>query len=236
MNRESLKDVREGVRAVLPFLLAVAPFGLVFGVTASAADVAIVPAWASSFVVFAGAAQIAIVDVMDGGGIPLVAFVTAVVINSRMLLYSADFGRYTAPFPWRVRLPAAYLLTDQAYLMMSQRYPDPGDAPRAIPFYFGAGVALWCEWQTTTTLGIFLGSTVPTSWSLEIAVPLTFLALLVVAVHNRPTLIAAITGGAVAVAAHGLPYGLGLIAGALAGIAVGMLAEERSTAAARSRP
>ena len=226
MEQRTFKDVVEGVRAAVPFALSVAPFGLVFGVTAATADVDLVAAWSSSLIVFAGASQIAIVEVIDGGGLPLVAFVTAVVINSQMLLYSADFGRYTASFPWRTRLPAAYILTDQAYLIMSQRYPEPVEAPRAIPLYFGAGGTLWCVWQTTTTLGIFLGSTIPSSWSLEIAVPLTFLALLVVAVHNRPGLVAAVVGGSVALAAHRLPYGSGLIVGAVAGILAGVLTEE----------
>jgi hypothetical protein len=38
---------------------------------------------------------------------------------------------------------------------------------------------------------------------------------------SRPAYAAAVTGGTVAVAASGLPLGLGLLAGAAAGIAVG---------------
>lgn len=219
---------RDGVRAVSPLILGVAPFGLIFGVTAVAADVPTIAAWSSSFIVFAGASQIAIVELMDGGGTPIVALLTAIVINARHLMYSADMGRYTVSWAPRAKVGTAYLLTDQAYLVTAHRFPDPGDARGSLPFFFGAGVALWVTWQITTTSGMLLGAAVPASWSLEFAIPLTFMALLVLAVKDRPQLIAAATGGLVAVATVGLAYNLGLILGALAGVAAGLLAERRS--------
>lgn len=218
----------DGARAVAPLILGVAPFGLIFGVTAIAADVPTMAAWASSFIVFAGASQIAIVELMDGGGTPIVAFVTAVVINARHLMYSADMGRYTVSERLRTKVGVGYLLTDQAYLVTAHRFPDPARAEGSIPFYFGAGLSLWTTWQVTTTAGMVLGAAIPESWSLEFAIPLTFMALLVLAVRDRPQLIAAATGGLVAVAAVGVPYNLGLIAGALAGIAAGLMAERVS--------
>lgn len=220
---------RDGARAVSPLLLGVAPFGLIFGVTAVAADVPTVAAWASSFIVFAGASQIAIVELMDGGGTPIVALVTAIIINARHLMYSADMGRYTVSWPPPVKVGAAYLMTDQAYLVTVHRFHDPGDARGSMPFYFGAGLALWVTWQLTTTSGMLLGAAIPASWSLEFAIPLTFMALLVLAVRDRPQLIAAATGGLIAVAAVGLPYNLGLMLGALTGIAAGLLAERTRT-------
>lgn len=215
----------DGVRDVAPILLSVAPFGLIFGVTAAAADVPTLAAWASSFIIFAGASQIAIVEILDGGGAPAVALATAIIINARLLMYSADMGRYTVATPLRAKLSVAYLLTDQAYLVTSHRYPDPATAPSVLPFYFGAGLSLWITWQTTTTLGMALGASVPSSWSLEFAIPLTFMALLVLAIRDKPGLVAAAVGGTVAVAAFALPYQLGLLAGAVAGVVAGMVSE-----------
>ncbi|MGI9528936.1 MAG: AzlC family ABC transporter permease [Acidimicrobiia bacterium] len=215
----------DGVSDVSPILLSVAPFGLIFGVTAAAADVPALAAWASSFIIFAGASQIAIVEILDGGGAALVALVTAVVINARMLMYSADMGRYTVSTSGRTKAAVAYLLTDQAYLVTSHRFPDPKTAPSVLPYYFGAGLGLWTTWQITTTLGMVLGASIPSSWSLEFAIPLTFMALLVLAIRDKPGLVAAIVGGVVAVAAFTLPYHLGLLVGACAGVAAGMISE-----------
>jgi predicted branched-subunit amino acid permease len=215
----------DGVRAVSPILLGIIPFGLIFGVTAANADVPILAAWASSFIVFAGASQIAIVEVMDGNGAPVIAVLTAVVINARMLMYSADIGRYTVNNPLGTKIGVAYLLTDQAYLVSAHRFPDPSKATGFVRFYVAGGMTLWITWQITTTTGILLGAAIPESWSLEFAIPLTFMALLVLAVKDKPGLLAAVVGGGVAVAAIGLPYHLGLVAGTASGIAAGMFSE-----------
>lgn len=219
----------DGARSISPILIGVAPFGLIFGVTAANSDVPTFAAWASSFIVFAGAAQLSIIEVLGTGGAAIVAIFTAVVINSRHLMYSADMGRYTSTQPMWRKAAMAYLLTDQAYLISSHRFRDPDASASFSSFYFGAALTLWITWQVTTTAGFLLGASVPESWSLEFAIPLTFLALLVVAVKDRPGLVAAATGGMVALVAMGLPYHLGLVAGALAGVAAGV-ASERWTA------
>ncbi len=211
----------------MPILLGVAPFGLIFGVTAAASDVNQGAAWASSIIVFGGASQLALIDVLASGGAAVTAFLTAVVINSRHLMYSADMGRYTASLPMRTKIPIAYLLTDQAYLVTATRFPDPDDTPGLVPYYFGAGLALWGTWQLTTTIGFFLGNFIPESWQLEFAVPMTFVALLILAVRTKAGILAAVVGGAVAVAAIDLPYGLGLMAGAIAGVGAGLMADRR---------
>jgi predicted branched-subunit amino acid permease len=215
----------DGVRAVSPILLGIIPFGLIFGVTAANADVPMLAAWASSFIVFAGASQIAIVEIMDGDGAPVVAVLTAVVINARMLMYSADTGRYTANDPLSTKIGVAYLLTDQAYLVSAHRFPDPSNAIGFVQFYLAAGMTLWITWQITTTTGILLGAAIPESWSLEFAIPLTFMALLVLAVKDKRGLLAAVVGGGIAVAAISLPYHLGLVVGTASGIAAGMVSE-----------
>ena len=51
------------------------------------------------------------------------------------------------------------------------------------------------------------------------------MALLVLAIRDKPGLVAAIVGGFVAVAAFALPYNLGLLVGACAGVAAGMISE-----------
>ncbi len=215
----------EGARSVAPILLGVVPFGLIFGVTAAASDVPILAAWASSFIIFAGAAQLAVVGILGAGGAAIVAVFTAVVINARHLMYSADMGRYTTDEPLGRKAAMAYVLTDQAYLVTSHRFPDPASTEGFTSFYFGSAVTLWLSWQVATTTGILLGTAIPSSWSLEFAIPLTFLALLILAIKDKPGLVAAAVGGGIALAGVGLPYNLGLLVGALTGIAAGVVAE-----------
>jgi predicted branched-subunit amino acid permease len=217
--------MRDGIKSVAPILLGVGPFGLIFGVSAAASDVDQLAAWASSFIVFGGASQLAIVDIMGSGGAAVTALLTAIIINSRHLMYSADMGRYTTQESFGKRAAVGYLMTDQAYLVSSTRFPDPAASQGFMPYYFGAGLTLWATWQTTTTAGFFLGNVIPESWSLEFAIPLTFGALLILAVKTKPALVAATVGGIVAVATFDLPYGFGLMVGAAAGVAAGLISE-----------
>ena len=65
----------------------------------------------------------------------------------------------------------------------------------------------------------------PESWGFDFAFPLSFIALMFAALKDRPTVVAALVGGIIAVLAKGLPYNLGLVVAALLGIASGVLAE-----------
>lgn len=215
----------QGARAVSPILVGIVPFGLIFGVTASAADVVTWAAWASSFIVFAGAAQLAIVDILGSGGTAAVAILTAVVINARHLMYSADLGRYAASEPLGKKISMAYVLTDQAYLIWKHEFPVPVSGVGYRQYYLGGALTLWTTWQIATTAGFFLGAAIPASWSLEFAIPLTFLALLILAVRDKPGFVAAIAGGAVALVAVSMPYNLGLAIGAVAGVSAGITSE-----------
>ena len=89
-------------------------------------------------------------------------------------------------------------------------------------FFLGAGLALWTSWQISTAAGIFLGAVVPESWSLDFALALTFIALVVPSLKDRSSITAALIAGLIAVLAFELPYKLGLILAALIGILAGM--------------
>jgi len=75
-------------------------------------------------------------------------------------------------------------------------------------------------------IGVLIGSAVPDSLPLDFAVPLVFLVLLVPAITSRPAAVAALVGGLVALFADEAGAGhLGVLFGALGGIAAGALAE-----------
>lgn len=222
----------EGVRALLPILVGVIPFGLIFGVTAAELPVDNWLGWASSFIIFAGAAQLAAVDLLAGDAAPIVVILTVLVINARHLMYSASLEPHFRDFDLRDKVVLPYLMTDQAYAMSILRFEDEPLARRFRKWYFlGAGLALWTSWQVSTTVGIVVGDVIPSTWRLDFAVPLVFLALLVPAVRNRPSLIAAVVAGGIALAGRiafdgqGLPFNLGLILGALAGVVAGTVAD-----------
>jgi predicted branched-subunit amino acid permease len=207
-------------------LIGVIPFGLVAGASPVAKGLGAAAASGFSLVVFAGSSQLAAIDVLGTGGSAAVAIVAALTINLRHLLYSASLAPHLASMPLSHRLFAAYLTTDQAYAVSITRWTGPRPSPPRLAYFLGAGLLLWAIWQASTVAGALLGSTLPASVPLDFAVPLVFLVLLVPAVTNRPSLVAATCGGVGAVVAAQAGAGsLSMVVGAAAGIAGGVSAE-----------
>lgn len=215
-----------GVRDELPLLLGVFPFGMIYGVLAIGAGLLPSAAQAMSSVLFAGSAQFLTAQLAAAGTPWLVMVVTAFIVNLRHALYSASVAPYLRPLSpvWKGVL--AYLLTDEAYAVTITRY-QRGNTLHAHWYFLGAGLTLWTGWQISTALGIFLGTQVPSSWALDFSLPLTFIALVVPALKDRPAALAAVTAGITALAANPLPYKLGIILAALVGIAAGWISEVR---------
>ncbi len=230
-RREAL---RAGVSATAPVMLGIVPFGLVAGAAAVGAGLSVLQAAALSVVVFAGASQLAIIELLGNDVALAVVVGTALVINARMVMYSASLAPHFLDEDSRWRALMAYVLTDQAFALSVTRYAEGMEGvERKRWYYLGTALPLWVVWQICTVVGALAGTQVPDWLPLGFAVPLTFLALLVPAVSTRPKLVAALVGGSVATAGAviPLPFNLGLLAGALAGVLVGTLVAERTGSA-----
>lgn len=224
-------EFRHGVRDVIPLLLGIIPFGFIAGIATVNAGLGLPEAVGLSTIVFAGAAQLAALELIGRDAPLAIVVVTGVVINLRMLMYSASIAPHFQTLSSRMKATVAYLLTDQAYALSIARYRS-ADSTRSVAYYLGVAVTLWAVWQVTTIAGVVLGTSVPESLGLEFAVPLVFLALLIPAMEDGPTTIAGIFGGIVAVGAAGLPLNLGLLVGATVGIVAGLLTDARTEGSA----
>lgn len=220
-----------GVQAELPLLLGVFPFGMIYGILALDAGLSPAVAQAMSSIVFAGSSQFVAAQLFSANAPELVIILTIAVVNLRHALYSASVAPYTRHLSPLWKTLTAYLLTDEAFAVGILHYQCQ-DEHKPIPmtahwYYLGAGIALWSTWQLSTAAGIFLGAQVPASWPLDFTLPLTFIALMVPALKDRPAIVAALAAGATALLAYALPFKLGLITAALVGIGVGVLLEAR---------
>lgn len=214
-----------GLLASLPVLLAVAPFGLIFGVLAAEAGLDINQTMAMSSVVIAGASQLAALQLLTEDAPALIAILTGAVVNLRMAMYSASIGVYWRNAPMRWRMLAAIVLTDQSYALSIQRYrrlPDELLGDR-LGFFFGIGLLTCSVWVAATYLGATVGSRIPAEWGLEFIVPITFIAIVAPMLRGFANLLAAAVAATLAVILSDLPYGIGLLVAAAAGIGAGFL-------------
>jgi 4-azaleucine resistance transporter AzlC len=233
----SRSEFVEGVKAELPILLGVIPFGMIYGVLALGAGLSAQVAQAMSVIVFAGSAQFVGAQLFRLATPGVVIVLTTFVVNLRHVLYSASIASHLKHLNWKWKGLLAYLLTDEAYVVVITHYNQPTDSlPESSHrhwYFLGAGLALWITWQISTAVGILLGTQIPSNWALDFTVALTFIALVVPALNDRPSLVAALCAGLVAVATNAWPYKLGLMAAALSGIVAGLLAEARQAAVSR---
>jgi len=222
---ESRKMFLEGVRAEVPLLIGVFPFGMIYGALALNAGLSNSAVQLMSSIVFAGSAQVVTAQLVHEGAPGMVILLTIAVVNLRHMLYSASLAPYLKNLSLRWKVLLSYLLTDEAYAPSIIKYEKGGVQPFSHWFLFGAGFALWFIWQMSTALGIFLGAAIPQEWPLDFALPLTFIAMVVPVLKNRPMIAAALSAGFVALLAHDLPFKLGIILAALTGIIAGTVLE-----------
>ena len=233
------REFLAGVKAELPILLGVSPFGMIYGVLALSAGLPATLAFAMSSVVFAGSAQFVAAQLIGTGAPGMVILVTTFIVNLRHVLYSASVAPYLKHPNTRWKCLLAYFLTDEVYAVAITRVAQSGATRFGSPllrwYFLGAGLAQWSAWQASTAVGIALGAQIPPGWALDFAIALTFIALMIPTLTDRPTAAAALSAGIVAVLTAAWPYKLGLVVAAVIGILVGLVTEVKAKPGA-SRP
>lgn len=226
---EARKEFWNGVRAEVPLLIGVFPFGMIYGALALNAGLSAFASQMMSSMIFAGSAQFVTAQLVHDAAPGFVIIVTIAVVNLRHMLYSASLAPYLKNLSLNWKTLLSYLLTDEAYAPTILKFEKDGITPFSHWFLLGAGFSLWFTWQVSTALGIFLGAEIPKEWPLDFALPLTFIAMVVPVLKKRPMIAAALSAGITALLAYNLPFKLGLIVAALVGIAVGTWLEGRAS-------
>ncbi|HSJ90827.1 MAG TPA: AzlC family ABC transporter permease [Ilumatobacter sp.] len=213
---------QRAIADVTPLFLPAIPFGFVLGLAMRESAMPTTVAWATSPLLFAGAAQLAVVT-LAGTATVWAVIVAGLVINTRHVMYSAALAPVFQQQPRWVRWVGSFVLIDQVFALAAMRADLPPHEFRR--YYLTAGFFFYLNWQWSTALGLVVGPAVPESWRLEYAPPIMFVALVLIGIRRVPQGVAAFVGGVVGLATAGLPDRLGILAGAVAGVAAGTVAE-----------
>jgi 4-azaleucine resistance transporter AzlC len=217
-------DLRAGVVAAAPLLLGVFPYGIVTGVAMASVGFTDGQALAMSAFVYAGASQLAVVELLRANTPVAVVVFTALVINLRMVMFSASLATHMRGLSAGWKGVVGFLIVDPVYAVSVAEFSGDTDR-RKRWYYLGAALLVWVAWMAGTAVGVVVGSRVPLGLPFDFVVPLVFIGLLVPALDGTPALAAAVVGGVVAVAGVGVPLNAGLLVATLAGIAAGLLTE-----------
>lgn len=204
---------RDGARQAAPLAVAVAAFGISFGVLARSQGWGWLAPLAMSATTFAGSAQFAALSVLGAGGTVAAAVAAALLLNARY----GPIGASVAPFlrgPAWSRFLRAQLIVDESWAIAAEGHG--GFDPRVL---VGAGLALYVAWIGGTAVGVALGGALaePEALGLDAAFPALFLAILAPQVRERRALAAAALGAGIALALTPFtPAGVPILASALA--------------------
>lgn len=202
------------------------PFGMVIGVVVAESGIGDLAGWAGSWIILAGAANLAALDLMADGASAAVIILTVAFINSRHAMYSAAVRPKFVKFPNWFRWVGPYFLIDQVFALANQQPDDMPDRER-LWHYFGSAITLWTLWVASVTAGLLLGDVIDPDWHLTFAVPLLFTGLMLLSISNRPGVVAAVVGGGVALITADFPQGSGVIVAIIAGVSLAAVAEAR---------
>jgi predicted branched-subunit amino acid permease len=221
------RDFLAGARTSFPIMVAVAPFGLLFGALAVDNGFSVFDAALMSGIVFGGASQMVGIELFGQHIAPWVIVLSIFAVNFRHVLYSAAFGRRMADWGFLQKAIGFFLLTDPQFAEAERRAEK---APVTFAWYIGMGGPMWVLWIVEAALGAYFGKFVqdPTAFGLDFLLPIYFLGL-VMSFRKRPLWLPVVAVSAVAsmlaVKFVGSPRHVTL--GALAGIAVALVMPPR---------
>lgn len=176
--------VRQGFVETFVVWPGVAPFGMVYAVSALAAGLSFWETLGMSLIVFAGASQFTAVGLFGSGANPWSIIAATAIINARHLLLATSTASYIRRAPTWLRALVAFQLTDETYAVGIQHFAkNGGDAW----YQFGSNLSLYVVWAASTITGALLGALIPNpgALGLDLIFPLTFIAFTVPMLRDR---------------------------------------------------
>jgi predicted branched-subunit amino acid permease len=157
-----------------------------------------------------------------------VAILTGLLVNARLLVYSAGLARHWRDQPRWFRFAAAPFVIDPTWAAgerIAAEFPDPAAQRRR---FLAAGITLGTGFSATVAVGMLVGGQIGTA-ELGIAVPLCLLAMVGPGLRHTSNQRAVVVSAAVALVTTGWPSGTGLLVAIVAGCFAGGTATRGAT-------
>jgi predicted branched-subunit amino acid permease len=224
-SRPLRRDVRDGVVAMTPFVVGLAPFALTIGAAAARTDDPLA-GWAGSWLIFGGSAHLAVLRSVHAG--VLVAIAGGLLIHARLVAYAASLARRWRHQPLWFRLVGAAFVIDPTWAVAEQRAGSGASDATHRRFFLAASVALGVAWSALVGVGVVAGERLD-FLDLDVMVPLCLVVLVAPALRDASNRAPMTAAGVAALLGPLLPPGAmmllaivaGMLAGALSGGRVG---------------
>ncbi|EPP1218536.1 AzlC family ABC transporter permease [Morganella morganii] len=184
-----LKDFLTGALHMTPLNLAVVPWAILAGSMAVDSGLTFAQSVAMSAMVFAGAAQLVTLGLLNSGAGVITIIVSVFFITSQHLLYGLTLRPHVRPFSPLQRAGIGFLLTDELFAVSVA-----GRQRLSFAYLFGAGLSFYLVWVLVSILGIVLAHSISdlSRLRLDFSVVATLLAIVVPLIKSKSALAGAL--------------------------------------------
>jgi 4-azaleucine resistance transporter AzlC len=215
------RDFKRGFVATMALWPGEIPFAVAYAALAREAGFSLAEIQAMSMLIYAGSAQLAIINLVSAGAGFFSTVLTALVLNLRHILYGISLNKQLPEDTTPPRPVLAFFLTDESYGLTIKDEIQGGGGPA---FFFGTSISLYGAFAVACFIGAIAGERLAelTELGLEFVFPLTFLLLLVPLLRSRVDVIVAAISGALVLLLDGrMNSGAALLIAVLIAIGVG---------------
>lgn len=193
-----LKVIRKGFIDTMPIGISVAIYGFVYGVLGSKAGLSAVEVAAMSLIVFAGASQIAAVQMIALGSNPFSIIITVLIINLRHLLLSASISPYLKEVSTKMKMVNSFFMTDESYAVTYNHFQKN---KASSEYFLGSGLNIYLLWGLSGVLGCIFGGVLPNqiNFIFDFAFIAAFIGILVPMIKSFPEVFTVIASGIISV-------------------------------------
>lgn len=210
-----------------PFILVVAPFGLLFGVVSTEAGLNLFETMSMTILVIAGAAQFTAIALLEDQAPTFMVIIAALAVNLRMAMYSAALVPHLGKTSLGTRILASYFMIDQTFAVSIKKFENEPEwtVSQKVAYYFGCASSICPFWYIFCLVGAIAGQAIPAEYSLDFAIPICFISLVAPMLRSLPHLIAALVSVFLALILAWIPYNLWLLIAALFAMMAGARTE-----------
>jgi len=179
------KDLIKGFTDTVPVGISVSLYGIVYGVMAFKAGISIFTVIAMSVFVFAGASQMAAVNMIAQGSSAIAIVLTVFIINLRHFLMAASISGKLQKVPNRFKLINAFFMTDESFAVSYNHFLH--NKPTGM-YFLGSGLNIYLFWGGAGVLGYFFGDFIPAGLNnvLDFTFVAAFIGILVPMIKDLP--------------------------------------------------
>ena len=210
-----------------PFILVVAPFGLLFGVLASEAGLDLLQAMSMTVLVIAGASQFTALALMSEHAPTFIVILASLAVNLRMAMYSAALLPHLGKASLKSRILASYFMVDQTFAVSIKKFENEPEwsIAQKLSYYLGSAMSICPLWYVFSLIGAVAGKAIPKEYSLDFAIPICFIALVAPMLRSLPHLVAALVSISLALLLGWMPFNLWLLIAAIFAMIAGARTE-----------